>query len=474
MANTTFETRIKNKYDSFANWNSAEGRAVVLLKGEIAVVEVPVDSTAMNGDTVRPQYLIKVGDGTSTFDSLPWLSAKAGDVYAWAKAANKPSYTASEIGGLADYINGEIQDTNTTYKVVQDATDGHKFTLQAQEKGASNWTVVSTITIPDNNTTYTLTTGTSNGTVKFNGTDVAVRGLKSAAYTESSAYDAAGTAQAKANAVLGTASDAATANTVYGAKAAAAAAKSAADAAQDAADAAQSTANAAMPKAGGTFTGAVTLSDAPTADLQAATKKYVDDKATTNLANAKKYTDEKTAGLTGSMHFKGAVTVFPPTSGTYASGDVVLYNSKEYVYDGTEWHELGDEGSHVLKTQTINGHALSGNITLTADDVGAATASDITAAIGNLDVTSVGGSGKYIQSISETDGKIAAVSATLPTALKNPNALTVGSKTYDGSAAVSVVASDLGLAAVATSGKIDNLSQTAYVIFDCGTASTVI
>lgn len=34
-----------------------------------------------------------------------------------------------------------------------------------------------------------------------------------------------------------------------------------------------------------------------------------------------------------------------------------------------------------------------------------------------------------------------------PTALKNPNALTVGSKTYDGSSAVSITASDLGLSA---------------------------
>ena len=33
----------------------------------------------------------------------------------------------------------------------------------------------------------------------------------------------------------------------------------------------------AMPKSGGTFTGAVTLAGAPTTDLNAATKKYVDD-----------------------------------------------------------------------------------------------------------------------------------------------------------------------------------------------------
>lgn len=46
--------------------------------------------------------------------------------------------------------------------------------------------------------------------------------------------------------------------------------------AQAAAEAAQATANAAVPKAGGAFTGAVTV-QAPTADANPATKKYVDD-----------------------------------------------------------------------------------------------------------------------------------------------------------------------------------------------------
>lgn len=42
----------------------------------------------------------------------------------------------------------------------------------------------------------TLVEGTANGTVKFNGTDVPVHGLGSAAYTEADAYDAAGVADA--------------------------------------------------------------------------------------------------------------------------------------------------------------------------------------------------------------------------------------------------------------------------------------
>ena len=46
-----------------------------------------------------------------------------------------------------------------------------------------------------------IVTGTTNGSIKVSGTDVSVAGLKSAAYTDSSAYDAAGTAQTKVTAL---------------------------------------------------------------------------------------------------------------------------------------------------------------------------------------------------------------------------------------------------------------------------------
>jgi len=46
-----------------------------------------------------------------------------------------------------------------------------------------------------------IVTGTTNGSIKVSGTDISVAGLKSAAYTDSSAYDAAGTAQSKVTAL---------------------------------------------------------------------------------------------------------------------------------------------------------------------------------------------------------------------------------------------------------------------------------
>lgn len=72
----------------------------------------------------------------------------------------------------------------------------------------------------------TIAQGNANGTIAVNGSDVSVKGLGSAAYTASTAYDSSGAAAA----VLGTSTDSASANTVYGAKAAASAAQSDVDA----------------------------------------------------------------------------------------------------------------------------------------------------------------------------------------------------------------------------------------------------
>lgn len=439
----TLQTRIQLKYDTWNNWNTTAAKALVLKKGELATVYVPAN-TASGQTTSEPAFLLKVGDGSTKFESLPWLQAKAADVYEWAKAATKPTYTAAEISGLDDYISGKVQDTNTKYQIIQDETDGHIIKLQKKDLGEENWTTVDTITIPDNDTQYTLATGTTNGTVKFNGTEVAVAGLKSAAYQDSTAFDSAGSASA----VLGTESDDAGAATVYGAN--------------KAASNAQTTANAAMPKSGGTFSGQITL-PAPSGANNAARKTDVD----TALQSAKDYTDTKTAGLTGAMHFVGTSTT-DPTSTTgptidgeaYSgkSGDVVLWQKKEFVYDGTKWTELGDEGSYVLKTTTVNGHALSQNISLTAADVGAdatGTAADL---INDLDLTTVGGgTGEYIASVSQTNGQVSATKGTLPTALKSPKALKAGTKSYDGSAEVTITAEDLG-AVTDISGKQDTLT----------------
>ena len=189
MATKTFNTRIRNKIDTFANWTKNDP---VLLNGEIGIVVVPASTGAVQQE---PAILIKIGDGTKKFSELEFVSGKAADVYDWAKASKKPTYAASEISGLSNYIASEIQDTDTQDKIEADTGYARKFYLYSKPlNGSWGTNPVSTIEIPE--TVYTLATGTVNGTVKFNGSDVAVKGLGSAAYTNANAYDAAGSANA--------------------------------------------------------------------------------------------------------------------------------------------------------------------------------------------------------------------------------------------------------------------------------------
>lgn len=150
----TLNVRIKNKYDSYENWAKS---GIILEAGEIALVYTTVNVDIGNGKIeTHPELLMKVGDGEKTFANLPWLSAKAADVAAWAKAANKPAYAANEITGIdayiADYVNDQMGisvDTDTQYQIVK--VDDYNYKLQFKGKTDEAWADVanSVIVIPN-------------------------------------------------------------------------------------------------------------------------------------------------------------------------------------------------------------------------------------------------------------------------------------------------------------------------------------
>jgi hypothetical protein len=78
MANF-LNTRIRLKYDLFDNWST---KNPVLLEGEVAIA---VPGTKVGSVDTNASCLMKVGNGTSHFNDLPWLNAVAADVHAWAK-----------------------------------------------------------------------------------------------------------------------------------------------------------------------------------------------------------------------------------------------------------------------------------------------------------------------------------------------------------------------------------------------------
>jgi hypothetical protein len=73
-------TRVQLKYDSYTNWTTNNP---TLLSGEIAIAKLVNDVTIPVDEQKNAPVLFKVGPGK--FNDLPWASALAADVYAWAK-----------------------------------------------------------------------------------------------------------------------------------------------------------------------------------------------------------------------------------------------------------------------------------------------------------------------------------------------------------------------------------------------------
>lgn len=498
MANKTFNTRICMKNDTYAQWVAKDP---VLLKGEIAVVVIPADTGAVQGE---PVTLFKVGDGTKKFSQLDFIGAKAADVYGWAKAANKPEYQASEIKGLADYISGEIQDTDTQYKIEADAENGRKFYLYSKSlNGAWGTNPVSTIEIPK--TVYTLATGETNGTVKFNGTEVAVKGLGSAAYTNADTYDAVGSADAAL----------ASAKTYADGK------DTAIKAAKDAADAAQADVDALEAKVGTVTEGKTVVKMIEEAQAAAT----YDDTALSGRVTANETAITK---LNGSSTTKGSVA--------YQIAQIVAGADKKYdtLKEISDWIGTHTDSAATMNSQiTANKEAIAklngaetaeGSVAKTVKDaVDAAQAALQTNIDGKVDkVTGKGLSTNDYTNNDKTklDGIAAGAQVNVIETVKvNGVALTPADKAVDVTVPTGALASKDKVAetdlvdALATkingkldaskvtgdllthnasefatadhnhdtvysklnhNHKIEDLEQSTYIIFDCGTASTII
>lgn len=380
MAETTktLKTRIQLKYDTLANWN-AVADTFVPNKGEVCFVEIP---TGDNTATTAPTVLFKVGDGATTWGALKWGSALAADVYSWAKAASKPSYTASEVGvnetafpGLKKTgtitgitMNGASKGTSGVVDLGTVVTDvSGKQDKVVDITGITATTVNEALKelservngkyskpaggIPKSDLAsgvqtslgkadtalqahqkVTLESGTKNGTLKLtvNGTatdNVAVTGLGSAAYTNSGAY---------ATSAQGTKAD------------------------------------NALPKS--EFTAFKTTNSAAIADAKKAgtdASSSLNTYRTTNDAKVSANTSAISAlqeAMKSGVTFKGKLDKLPEAS-AYDNGDLIIVGAKEYICLATgatkTWVELGDEGTHLTKA-TADTYYVAKNAAITA------------------------------------------------------------------------------------------------------------
>ena len=136
-------------------------------------------------------------------------------------------------------------------------------------------------------------------------------------------------------------------------------------------EAVQSVANAAMPKAGGEFTGAVTI-QAPTEDMNPATKQYVD----TAINTVKQFEYQVVTELPTAAQATMGKIYLKAHSHNPSDGQPDSYDEFITVQSGStyKWERIGntdiDLSGYVPTTRKINNKALSSDINLGASDVG--------------------------------------------------------------------------------------------------------
>ena len=116
-----FNTRISLKYDTFANWTK-DGFDTTFKprKGEVCITEVPIDGDATDIQQ-KPAILFKVGDGEQTLAQLDWVSARAADVYGWAKKATLDYNDLPET--LKTIVSGDLKIGEKQYNSLKEYVD---------------------------------------------------------------------------------------------------------------------------------------------------------------------------------------------------------------------------------------------------------------------------------------------------------------------------------------------------------------
>ena len=389
--NKVFQTRIQLKYDTYTNWSTNNP---ILKAGEMAIATVAAGDQEM---TNLPNIVLKVGDGTSHYNDLKFVSALAADVHEWAKAKTKPVYDATEITGLQKFITDNSDfDTDTQYQLVAVAGATYKYQLQSRTFANDAWSEWADIDgqvidlsgvstrLKSLEDTVAGLTGDAGGiqgaiTAAINGLDstknqvAGADGLALEVVQENGViksisgsiaegtYDAAGAATA-VKTELNPLITAAKTQADKGVTDAAAAKKAADDASAKVDDAIAGldyTAYAAGEAAGTTvsFVGTISETDgvisAEKRDLVFASAY---DPATNKAATVADITTA-VADLNGAMHYVGKEDKLPTDVSKYKAGDVIIVGIKEYVFDGTKFDELGDEGAIGTALAALSGES---------------------------------------------------------------------------------------------------------------------
>lgn len=173
-----------------------------------AVIDIPKDMVVKSGSVQ-----------TYAAGELPAGVAEAGTYIVLVLNDTAETKLYINVGNLIEYVTsgskaGDMVFINIdpkSHQVTATITDG-SITEAKLAKAVTDKLALASSAIQK------VESGTTNGTIAVNGTDVAVTGLQSAAYAKSSAFDAAGTAAGIKTALEGADADEADALTIKGAK----------------------------------------------------------------------------------------------------------------------------------------------------------------------------------------------------------------------------------------------------------------
>ena len=134
MADKILRTKIALLYKSAAEWDAIKD-TYKPLKGEVCFCDVPESSETNHA------ILFKVGNGEDVFEDLPWGSALAADVFAWAKKEHLDFNDLDQnfLDAMMEYIGGEEKDT--IFRLAEDENNVVK--LQKSEDNGESWSDVS-------------------------------------------------------------------------------------------------------------------------------------------------------------------------------------------------------------------------------------------------------------------------------------------------------------------------------------------
>lgn len=186
-----------------------------------AVYQLTKDGTAVGVDINIPKDMMVKSGSVHTYEagSLPTGVPEAGTYIVLVLNDKAATKLYINVGNLIEYVTSGSAEGDMVFVNIDPLT--HKVTATITDGAITETKLAKAVTdklAKAASAVQKVEAGATNGTISVDDAEIAITGLKSAAYAESSAFDAAGTADGVKTALIGADGDASTVATIAGAK----------------------------------------------------------------------------------------------------------------------------------------------------------------------------------------------------------------------------------------------------------------